>query len=142
MSAPRAEKAAKRPGWEMTHGARRAVAVLTLLTFALAGASLLWTARQVNADNRNWHQAVASDDRHWRQVLAAQRRQAAAGQAAARKQAEMVEEKLCTSLGKLASRTPPAGSAAADPSRAYLDWQHAVLAELGPDIGCISRRKP
>lgn len=56
-------------------------------------------------------------------------------QAAQRAQGAVLEQKLCTTLGHLASRRPPAADPA-DPSRAYLLWQWSTLAELGPDVGC------
>lgn len=53
-----------------------------------------------------------------------------------RQQGAVIERKLCTTLSRLASRNPPAGSAGSNPSRAYLQWQHDTLAQLGPDVGC------
>lgn len=47
-----------------------------------------------------------------------------------------VELKLCTTLDKLAALKPPPGNAQANPSRAYLQQEHATLAELGIDLGC------
>lgn len=52
------------------------------------------------------------------------------------RQGQVVELKLCTTLGRLASLKPPPGSAADNPSRAYLQDEHATLAQLGPDVGC------
>jgi hypothetical protein len=52
------------------------------------------------------------------------------------RQSQMIERKLCVTLDRLAARKPPAGSAADNPSRGYLQWQHDTLAELGPDLGC------
>lgn len=60
--------------------------------------------------------------------------------AAQQRQGAVIESKLCTTLGALAALQPPAGSAAGNPSRAYEQRLHAVLAQLGPDIGC--RRTP
>lgn len=57
-------------------------------------------------------------------------------QASQRAQSESFERRLCTTLGRLAALKPPPGSAADNPSRAYLQQEHAVLAELGPDVGC------
>lgn len=63
-----------------------------------------------------------------------------ASQAAERRQGAVIEAKLCTTLGRLAALSPPPGSPAVNPSRAYEQSLHAVLAQLGPDIGC--RRTP
>ena len=57
-------------------------------------------------------------------------------QAAQRRQGEAVEHSICTTLVKLAALKPPAGSATANPSRAYEQQLHATLDELGPDLGC------
>lgn len=77
---------------------------------------------------------------YYHREQAAQQRLAAQQQAAQRAQAQAFERKLCTSLGRLAALHPPPGSPADNPSRAYLQQEHAVLAELGPDVGC--RGKP
>lgn len=61
-------------------------------------------------------------------------------QAAQQRQGAATENKLCTTLGALAALGPPAGSAAGNPSRGYEQRLHAVLAQLGPDLGC--RRTP
>lgn len=57
-------------------------------------------------------------------------------QASQRAQGAQLEQRLCTTLGRLAALEPPPGSPAGNPSRAYLQQEHAVLAELGPDVGC------
>jgi hypothetical protein len=85
----------------------RAVGVLLALTLVVGGGNL-WAS--------------------WDEVHASQAAQQRAGQ--------VVEEKLCSTLGKLAVLKPPAGSPQANPSRAYEQELHATLAELGPDIGC------
>lgn len=59
-------------------------------------------------------------------------------QAAQQRQARAFEGKLCTTLDGLSSRRPPGGSAADNPSRAYLQWLHDQLSQLGPDVGCRS----
>lgn len=55
-------------------------------------------------------------------------------QAAQRVQGQVQEQKLCTTLGRLAALGLPPGDPA-DLSMAYLLEQHDVLAELGPDVG-------
>jgi len=57
-------------------------------------------------------------------------------QGAQQRQGAQLEHRLCTSLGRLAALKPPPGSPADSPNRAYLQQQHQVLAELGPDVGC------
>jgi len=106
----------------ITPGARRAVVVLFMLTFLLAGASMLFTVG------------------YYHREQAAQQHQAAQQQAAQRAQSAAFERKLCATFGRLASRRPPPGSPS-DLSRAYLLWQWSQLAELGVDVGCGSTRR-
>lgn len=47
-----------------------------------------------------------------------------------------VQKKICTTLSALAALKPPPGDAKKNPSRAYDQQLHDVLAGLGPDIGC------
>jgi len=108
---------------------RYSFVVIASLALALALIGLFWNAHQVSADNRNWHAAVA-----------AQQRQAAAEQASQQRQGEQLEQRLCTTLQREAALKPPAGSPAGNPSRAYEQAQHAILAQLGPDIGCGGKR--
>ena len=85
------------------------------------------------ASNHSIAASVSSVQRQSQQAQAtAQRRE----QAAQARQARMVEQKLCTTLGKLAALDPPAGNPSSNPSRAYEDNLHATLAQLGPDLGC------
>jgi len=53
----------------ITPGARRAVVFLFLLTLALAGANLLWTAHETAADDTHWHQAIVTDDHKFCAVI-------------------------------------------------------------------------
>jgi hypothetical protein len=92
----------------------RAVVILFLICAAGIVICLLWTAHEVNA-------------------AAAQQRQQQASQ---RAQGAALQHKLCITLGRLAALKPPAGSPAANPARAFDQQQQAVLAELGPDVGC------
>lgn len=62
--------------------------------------------------------------------------QAGTSRAAQRQAGQQLEQKLCTTFGKLAALQPPAGDPAANPSRGYLQDQHAALVELGADLGC------
>lgn len=87
---------------------------LVVLALAMGGVNALWTAHEVH---------VAS---------AAQRQE----QAAQQRQGEQIEQKLCTTLGKLAILKPPPGSPLTNPSRAYDQELHAALAQLSPDLGC------
>lgn len=52
------------------------------------------------------------------------------------RQGLVIEARLCHTLNALAGLQPPAGSAATNPSRAYEQAQHQILASLSPDIGC------
>lgn len=101
----------------ITPGAMRAVVILFVLSFALSGTAYL--------------AAVG----YYHREQGAQQRQAAQQAAAQRSQAAAFERRLCTTLGRLAALVPPPGRPP-DLSRAYLQRQHQVLAELGPDVGC------
>lgn len=57
-------------------------------------------------------------------------------QAAQHAQGAVLEQRLCTTLGRLAALHPPPGSPADNPSRAFEQQLTATLAELGPDVGC------
>jgi hypothetical protein len=92
----------------------RAIVVLFAIGAALGAANLFWTAHEVNAATEAQHQE----------------------QAAQQRQGAMIEQRLCTSLDRLAALKPPAGNPATNPSRAFDDDQHAVLAQLGTDVGC------
>jgi len=62
--------------------------------------------------------------------------QASSELARQQQQGRVVERKLCTTLGRLAALKPPPGNPQTNPSRAYLQRQHDVLAQLGGDVGC------
>jgi flagellar basal body-associated protein FliL len=51
-------------------------------------------------------------------------------------QAAKVEHALCLTLDRLAANKPPAGNPIGNPSRAYEQAQHAILAQLSPDLEC------
>lgn len=91
----------------ITRGARLAATGLLILTL-LVGAGNLWAS--------------------WDEVHAYK--------AAQQRQGQVVEEKLCSTFGKLAALKPPAGNPRTNPSRAYLQGQHAALDEIGTDLGC------
>lgn len=91
----------------ITRGAAYSVVVLFTLDFVLAGACLLFTTFWV-------HHVQATQQR----------------------QGQVVEAKLCTTLGQLAALGPPAGDPASNPSRGFDQRLHATLAQLGPDLGC------
>ena len=95
----------------MVKGAPYAYVALTLVSAILSGAALLGAISYYHA-----------------------------GQAAQQRQGAAFEAKLCATLGRLAALKPPPGSPAGNPSRAYLQQEHAVLAELGPDVGCGGKR--
>ena len=60
-------------------------------------------------------------------------------QAAQRAAGVILEQKLCTTFGKLAANKPPAGNPETNPSRAYEQRQAVILDELGTDLGCSTR---
>ena len=94
----------------------RAVVVLFCLAVGVASSASGWFWQA--------HQA--------RETAAAQRQE----QAAQQRQGAAVEAKLCATFGGLAARQPPGGSPADNPSRAYLQWLHQQLAQVGPDLKC------
>jgi len=92
----------------------RAIVALLVLTLITGGGNL-WAS---------WDQVHAYKAGQQREQQAAQRAGA------------LIEQRLCTTLGRLAADKPPAGSAARNPSRAYEQELHSTLAQLGPDLGC------
>lgn len=105
-------------GTVLTRSVLRSVAVLVLVAIVLGGLNLLWTAHEVRADN------------------AAQQRQEQQEQQEQQRAGALLEQKLCTTFGKLAANKPPAGNPATNPSRRYDQNNHAILDELGADLGC------
>ena len=91
----------------LSRAVRQAVVFMCALALAFGAFSLFWVARDVNASH-----------------------------AAQQRQGQLVEQKLCATLGRLAALQPPPGPPAQNPSRAYEQALHATLDELGPDIGC------
>lgn len=71
-----------------------------------------------------------------RDQQAAQAREARQQQAEQARQGKLIEQKLCTSFSRLAALKPPAGAPGKNPSRAYLQGEHAILVGLGTDLGC------
>lgn len=91
----------------ITRGALYSIIVLFVVVLIEAGAGLLWTAHEVNANN-----------------------------AARARQGAQVEAKLCHDIGTMAAIQPPAGSADTNPSRAYEQAEHQAWMGLLNDIGC------
>ena len=107
---------------------RASVLIVLLVVGVLGGGALVAEGAQASrADSRA--QRVQSQ-------LDALKAQLAAQQRAQQRQGQVIEQKLCTTFGGLAGLQPPAGSPAGNPSRAYLQEEHARLAQVGPDIGC------
>ena len=94
-------------GTVLTRRVLRSVAILVLVGILLTSANLLWTAHEVSASH-----------------------------AAQQRQGQLIEQKLCTTFGKLAALKPPPGNPRTNPSRAYLQDEHATLVQLGTDLGC------
>lgn len=92
----------------------RAIAALLVLTLIAGGGNLWASWAQVHADR------------------AAQRHEQVEQQQAG----AALERKLCTTFGKLAANKPPAGNPKTNPSRAYDQNNHAILGQLGADLGC------
>jgi hypothetical protein len=99
---------------ELTHGALWAAAVLLILTLVV-GAANLWASYQFNQN------AKAAEQR----TVQAQQRQG-----------REITVKLCHIFGGIAALKPPAGSAAANPSRAYEQNLHGYLAQVPSVLNC------
>jgi hypothetical protein len=89
---------------------RRALVFMFAVAFILAGSGLVWQAIEVGAQR--------AEQQH---------------------QGQVIEEKLCSTIGGIAELKPPPGNPATNPSRAFDQALHAKLAELGPDIGCKTK---
>ena len=100
--------------WLVAHRAWTAVAAIVGLLLL----NFLFTAHYVNSTHAKFAQQQAAQQ-------AAQRR---AGAALARA--------ICTDLGTMAAIAPPAGSAAANPSRAYEQAEHRAWSGLYAGLGC------
>lgn len=101
--------------------ARASALVILLVVGVLGGSGLVWNAEQARQAKDQARQ-TQQEFRHLEQEQA--------------RQGRVVERKLCTTFSGLAELQPPAGSAKDNPSRAYLQGEHARLAQVGPDIGC------
>ena len=102
----------------LSRSVRSALVFLFALSVALAGANLLWSAHEAKSTR-----TAIQAQQHHDQVLQQQ-----AGAA--------LERKLCTTFGRLAANKPPSGNPATNPSRRYDQNNHAILDELGADLGC------
>jgi hypothetical protein len=92
----------------------RAIVVLFLIGAAGGIGNLFWTAHEV-------HVAQAAQQ---------------AEEAVQRQQGALLEQKLCSTLGKLAALKPPPGNPETNPARAFDQALHSTLAQLSPDVGC------
>lgn len=77
---------------------------------------------------------------HANSLLAQLKQQQRQEQASQQHQGAVLEQRLCTTLAEQAANEPPPGNAAGNPSRAWEQREHAILAQLGPDVGCGGRR--
>jgi hypothetical protein len=100
---------------------RRSLVFMFALAVILAASGLFWINHAVHDS-----QAAIQAAQHREQVMQQQ-----AG--------TVLEEKLCTTFGKLAALRPPPGNPKTNPSRAYLQAEHATLTQLGTDLGCKSK---
>ena len=98
----------------MTRAKRQGIVYLFVFSLALSVANLFWTSHEVNANDAVHAQQQAEQQR--------------AG--------VLIEAKLCSTFGSLAVLKPPPGNPAKNPSRAYLQDEHAKLAQVGTDLRC------
>lgn len=74
-------------------------------------------------------QQYNSSLKHQQQLYVSEQQQSEA-------QGAKIERSLCLTLDRLAANKPPAGNPNTNPSRAYDQANHAILAQLGPDLEC------
>lgn len=108
----------------------RAIVGLLLLTLVVGGGNLWASYSEVHSADAAQHREQVAQQR-------AQHRE----QAAQERQGRREVHALCLTFGKLAARKPPPGNAKANPSRAYLAWQHDTLDQIGTDLGCSKGSK-
>jgi hypothetical protein len=99
----------------------RAQGALLLLVLAVGGGNL-WAS---------WDESHAVGTQ-----LSIFKEQLRAQQAAQRRAGALIEQKLCTDLGTMAQIPPPAGPAAANPSRAYDRATNRAWRGLFTDLRC------
>lgn len=97
---------------------RRALVYLFVTSLVLSAAALFAAIRIGNSNTDA--------------ISAAQHREQAAQQHAGL----LVEQKLCATFSRLAANEPPPGNPRTNPSRRYDQENHAILVQLGADIGC------
>jgi hypothetical protein len=102
---------------DISRGAKLGVAVLLVLVLLVGAGNLFATYNEVNS---------------FRQQITQQ-------EAVQRAASRVLEEKLCTTLARLAGLKAPAGNGSTNPSRLYEQQQHDVLAQLAPDVGCPAK---
>jgi hypothetical protein len=95
-------------------GARHAAVGLLVLVLIVGGANLWASYDQVQSFKNQLH----------------------AQQVAEQKAGELELAELCATFGKVALLKPPAGSAKANPSRAYEQEMHADLSGVPSDLRC------
>jgi hypothetical protein len=116
---PRGERGERgKTGPRLPRNVAYAVVFLFVLSLAIGGANLLFSAHEANSVR---HQFAVSN-------------------AQGKRQGESIEQKLCLTMRKQAARKPPAGNPANNPSRAYLQGEHQTWAALIPELGCNRRR--
>jgi hypothetical protein len=129
VSQERAERLARGPKGEtgsqgepgqagLSRSLRQSLAFMFVFAVALSVLALFWINHEV-------HVGQAADRAAYTQE-----------QAAARRAAETLERKLCKTFGELAANQPPAGNPATNPSRRYDQDNHAILAQISPDLDC------